>query len=63
MVHGGLMLVLLIIVIWRLLLPALRAEHFGIAFDAEGGFRIQDFAGNLAFAKANLAICARPVGP
>jgi len=52
MVHGGMTLALLVIVVWRLLLPALRAEHFGIAFDAEGGFRIQDFAGNLAFAKA-----------
>ena len=52
LLHGGTILVLLLIVVWRLLLPALRQENFGIVSDADGGLRIQDFAGNLAFAKA-----------
>ena len=52
LLHGGTILVLLLIVVWRLLLPALRQENFGIVSDADGDLRIQDFAGNLAFAKA-----------
>ena len=50
--HRCIILVVLLLVIWRLLLPALGEENFGIASGAARGGWSSDFAAHLSFAKA-----------
>jgi hypothetical protein len=46
------MLVLVLLTVRIILLPALGESNFGLIIDRGGNMRIQDFAGNLTFAKA-----------
>ncbi len=50
--HYAVMAVLLLLVVVRLLVPALREENFGIVSDADRGGWSSDFAAILAFAEA-----------